>query len=384
MTVNSKSSDDTLLNGVPKHERLRAYLLKELSGGRLKPGDALPTELALATSAEVSRNTVRHALAELERSGLIRRVRGSGTFVHESAMERLKSGLDIFALVIPDTRGGFYPSLQRGFHTASTERHNQVIVCDTDNDLFRQADSLLQLIDKKVAGVAIVPTTVPPTPAHQLRPLHERGIPIVFCHRRVEGIHAPLISFSALEVGRMAGRAMLKHGHRNAAFFAFQRAGLGSQYEAGLREGLAGGGGKLRDEFVRYDDSPRLTTAHEDFLKANLEQILRAKNRPTAIFCPFDSEAESVYLLLNQMGIKVPNDISLISFGGTWREGALMRRLSAVTVDEEELGQNAARLLDQMRRRERPLNDATEMVMPLSWANGETLGPVSSKETLPA
>src|SRR5580765_1574539 len=185
--------------GIPKHERLRTYLFKELSSGRLKPGDALPTEVALASSAEVSRNTVRHALAELERSGLIRRVRGSGTFVHESAMERLKSGLDIFALVIPDTRAGFYPSLQRGFHAASTKSHNQVIVCDTGNDLFRQADSLLQLIDTKVAGVAIVPTTVPPTPAHQLRPLHERGIPIVFCHRRVEGIHAPLVSFSALE-----------------------------------------------------------------------------------------------------------------------------------------------------------------------------------------
>src|SRR3954452_13463484 len=159
MTIAQKSKDDSSLAGIPKHERLRAYLLKELSGGRLKPGDALPTEVALAASAEVSRNTVRHALAELERSGLIRRVRGSGTFVHESAMERLKSGLDIFALVIPDTRGGFYPSLQRGFHSASSHGHNQVIVCDTDNDHFRQADALLQLIDKKIAGVAIVPTT---------------------------------------------------------------------------------------------------------------------------------------------------------------------------------------------------------------------------------
>src|SRR5688572_27758518 len=109
MTVDSFQSDS---EAIPKHERLRAYLFKELSEGRLKPGDALPTELALATSAEVSRNTVRHALAELERSGLIRRVRGSGTFVHESAMERVRSGLDIFALVIPDTRGGYYPSLQ--------------------------------------------------------------------------------------------------------------------------------------------------------------------------------------------------------------------------------------------------------------------------------
>ena len=365
----------------PKHERLRAYLLKELGAGRLKPGDSLPTELALATTADVSRNTVRQALAGLERSGLIRRVRGCGTFVHESAMERMKSGLDIFALMIPDTRSGFYPSLQRGFQEASMAGHNQVIVCNTDNDPLRQADSLLQLMDKKIAGVAIVPTTRPATPAHQLRPLHEHGIPIVFCHRRVEEIHAPLVSFSALEVGRLAGRAVLEKGHKRAAFFAFERAGLSGQYERGFGEAMATGGGELPVEFICYDDAPRVTLEHERFLKVNLEKMLRGPNPPTAIFSPFDSETELIYLLLNQLGVKVPEQVSLVSFGGTWREGALTRRLSAVTVDEEELGRNAVTLLDQMRRREKPLNDATEIIMPLSWAEGETLGPVPAKGT---
>ena len=77
-------------------------------------------------------------------------------------------------------------------------------------------------------------------------------------------------------------------------------------------------------------------------------------------------------MVLNQKGIKVPEEISLISFGGTWREGAL----AAVTVDEEELGRQAVRLLGEMRRREMPFNDTTEIVMPLSWAAGETLGRV--------
>jgi GntR family transcriptional regulator of arabinose operon len=383
MTFEPQNAGNTP-GGIPKHERLRTYLFKELSSGRLKPGDALPTELALATSAEVSRTTVRHALAELERSGLIRRVRGSGTFVHEAAMERLNAGLDIFALVIPDTRGGFYPSLQRGFHSASAERHNQVIVCDTDNDPFRQADALLQLIDKKIAGIAIVPTTSPITPSHQIRPLQERGIPVVFCHRRVEGISAPLVSFSALEAGRLAGRAMLEKAHLRTAFFAFQRAGLGSQYERGLREALVNGGGELPPEFVCYDDSPKVTAAHESFLKENLERVLASENRPTAIFCPFDSEAESVYLILTQLGIKVPEEISLISFGGTWREGALMRRLAAVTVDEEELGRKAVRVLDEMRRNEKPLNSSIEIVMPLNWSNGETLGPPPMRQNAAA
>lgn len=380
MNLTSSKEVDAALAAMPKHERLRAYLMRELSEGRLKPGDVLPTELELATSAEVSRNTVRHALAELERGGLIRRVRGLGTFVHESAMQRLKAGLDIFALVIPDTRGGYYPSLQRGFHEASTSGHNQVIVCDTDNDPFRQADALLQLIDKKVAGVAIVPTTSPTTPAHQIRPLHERGIPIVFCHRGVEGINAPLISFSALEVGRMAGRAMLAKGHRRGAFFAIQRAGLSIQYERGLGEALQEGGGDLPADFVCYDDSPKVTTDHERFLKTNLRRLFEDKARPTAIFCAFDSEAELVYLLLTQMGIRVPEDMSLIGFGGTWREGALTRRLTSVTVDEEELGRKAVQLLEEMRRREKPLNNSTEIILPLSLAVGETLGAAPVKQ----
>jgi len=87
-----------------------------------------------------------------------------------------------------------------------------------------------------------------------------------------------------------------------------------------------------------------------------------------------------VYLVLNQIGVKVPQEISLVSFGGTWREGALTRRLTAVTVDEEELGRHAAKLLDEMRRHEKPLNDSTEIIMPLSWASGETLGPVPVKQ----
>ncbi len=379
MKIVLPSPTDAALDALPKHERLRTHLVRELQAGRLRPGDELPTENELAVTSKMSRNTVRQALGHLESSGMIRRVRGRGTFIHESAMERLKSGLDIFALVIPDTRGGYYPSLQRGFNDASSAHHNQVIICDTDNDSFRQADALLQLMDKNVAGIALVPTTSPATPAHQIRPLRDKGIPFVFCHRGVDGIQAPLVSFSALDVGREAGRAMLAQGHRRVAFFAAQRAGLSSQYEQGLREAMRKEGGDLPENFARYDSTTKVTAEHERFLQSNLEELLGGSAPPTAIFCAFDSEAELVYLLLGRMGVKVPDDLSLVGFGGTWREGAIIRRLTSVAVDEEELGRHAVKLLDEMRRRERQLNDVTEIIMPLSLTNGETLGPVRAK-----
>ena len=83
MEFNSQNISDEVPDATPKHERLRKHLLRELAHGRLRPGNALPTEFELAISAKMSRNTVRQALSELQRSGLIRRVRGRGTFIHD-------------------------------------------------------------------------------------------------------------------------------------------------------------------------------------------------------------------------------------------------------------------------------------------------------------
>jgi DNA-binding LacI/PurR family transcriptional regulator len=360
---------------MPKHERLRMHLVRELTEGRLRPGDALPTEVELAASARMSRNTVRQALAELEHNGVIRRVPGRGTFVQESAIQRLKSGLSLFALVIPETRAGYYPSLQCGFREEAGKLLDQVIVCDSENDPLRQADILLQLMDSKVAGVALVPTTNPATPAHQIRPLQERGIPVVFCHRRISEVRAPLVTFSALDVGRLAGLAMLERGHRRVAFFSAHRAGFTPQYRQGLQEVMRGARSDLPESLVRCDTIGKISREHEDFLRSSIEELLRLPDPPTAVFCSFDSEAEMLYLLLSRMGVKVPEQMSLVSFGGSWRDGAIMRRLTSVTVDEEELGRQSIQLLNDMRCHKRPIDDTTEITMPLRMSEGETLGP---------
>src|SRR4051812_24457 len=73
-----------------KYEQLRDMFVNQLSAGELKPGDPLPPEPVIAEQMSVARSTVRQALAQLEQSGLIRRVRGRGTFIHDDAHNRLR------------------------------------------------------------------------------------------------------------------------------------------------------------------------------------------------------------------------------------------------------------------------------------------------------
>jgi len=69
--------------GVETSKARQVYLLlrERIASGRLRDGGALPGEQALAAEHGVSRVTVRRALAELEREGLVSRRQGAGTFV---------------------------------------------------------------------------------------------------------------------------------------------------------------------------------------------------------------------------------------------------------------------------------------------------------------
>src|SRR5438132_4372593 len=68
-------------NGTPAYRKIQGAILKRIEAGQLKPGDSVSSERELAKIHGVSLMTARHALAALEREGLVERRRGAGTFV---------------------------------------------------------------------------------------------------------------------------------------------------------------------------------------------------------------------------------------------------------------------------------------------------------------
>jgi GntR family transcriptional regulator len=68
-------------NGMPAYQRIQVAIRKRIDAGQLRPGDAVASERDLAKIHQVSLMTARHALASLEREGIVERRRGIGTFV---------------------------------------------------------------------------------------------------------------------------------------------------------------------------------------------------------------------------------------------------------------------------------------------------------------
>ncbi|MCW6008722.1 winged helix-turn-helix domain-containing protein [Micromonospora sp. CPCC 205371] len=116
------------------YRELAAHLRAQITAGQLRPGDRLPPEVALQQTYDLSRHTVRHAIAVLRAEGVVRIVRGWGTVVAESGpmedvnveagstvtarmptdMERaehdIPEGVPVFVVTTSDNLGDLYPA----------------------------------------------------------------------------------------------------------------------------------------------------------------------------------------------------------------------------------------------------------------------------------
>ena len=68
---------------VAKYKEICLWVKRRLDSGELRPGDKVESEYRLCEQFKVSRQTVRHAIAVLEEEGIVKRYRGSGTYISE-------------------------------------------------------------------------------------------------------------------------------------------------------------------------------------------------------------------------------------------------------------------------------------------------------------
>ncbi len=105
---------------LPLYYQVKTVVLQRIRAGEFKPNDQLPAEDVLARQFGVSKATVRHALNELTREGVLRRVQGSGTFV---ADPRIELGAKQLLSFTAEMRA-------RGLEPSSRVLHQEVQVAD--------------------------------------------------------------------------------------------------------------------------------------------------------------------------------------------------------------------------------------------------------------
>ncbi len=139
---------------------------------------------------------------------------------------------------------------------------------------------------------------------HTLKSLTD--IPTVFtdCYVRIPG--ANHVGMDDDAGGQIAGEYLIHMGHRHVGFLGnnVDESDVDRHRLDGFRTGLAEGGVELREEFI-------LHRREELFPPDSLRQLMARPDHPTAFFCTSDQAAVQLMQALSQLGLRVPDDVSV-------------------------------------------------------------------------
>ncbi|MDD1475543.1 LacI family DNA-binding transcriptional regulator [Arthrobacter sp. H16F315] len=200
-----------------------------------------------------------------------------------------------------------------------------------------------RIIDEGRCGMIVVTSAFG---AAHLDAFHRRGVPVVV----IDPLNPPpgdVVSVGTTNWagGKDATSHLLELGHRRIAYIGGPDAAECNQarlhgYLAALRaEGVA-----VED---RYIISGQFRSEHG---ASGMKALLKLEERPTAIFAASDSIALGVLAEARRQGVRIPEDMSLVGFDGTYQAEESVPALTSVTQPLQEMGRAALRfILRQMR-----------------------------------
>jgi len=214
-----------------------------------------------------------------------------------------------------------------------------LILGNAHNDLQKQQAYLSMMAQKRVDGLLVMCSEYPDTLISMLE--DNRNIPMVVMDwGESRGDFTDTVLDNAFEGGYLAGRYLIERGHRDIGAIPGQlERNTGGGRHAGFLKALAEAGITLRDEWlVQGDFEP------ESGYRA-MQQILSQKQRPTAIFCGGDIMAMGAICAADEMGLRVPQDISVIGYDNVRNARYFTPALTTVHQPKERLGETAFDML---------------------------------------
>lgn len=338
----------------PKYQAVAAVLRREIAEGVFAEGALLTTEEELRRRFQVSRQTVRQAIALLEDDGLVVRRRGSGTYVKHGPRrhgETLTVG--VVTTYITDY---IFPSIVRGIEHVLSANGCMMNLSATYNRADHERAILQRALDHGVDGLIIEGTkTALPNPNMALyRALKEKNIPFVF----INGSYPQLqdcvqVVMDDYAGGELAAQALLDRGFRRIGGIFKRDDRQGHERFRGVCDCLARAGQSLPDDRVCwFGTESRRTLFQEEGPRSLLEHIAEGRG-PDALVCYNDETALSLCAALRERGCKAPRDVSVISFDNSAFASLAHPALTTLNHPKDDFGALAAQKLLRMMAGER-------------------------------
>jgi LacI family transcriptional regulator len=305
----------------------------------------------IATLAKVSHTTVSRVLSgsslvNKKTAEKVEKIAEELGYVPNAMAKGLVSNTTkTIGMVIPDIMNPFFPEVAKGVEDYCSTMGFKMFLCNSDMKLDKERNYIDQLFSYRSDGIIILPVSDSIDHIVKRYPDLKR---VVFLSYRPDNSVSRYNYVGADDnaVTETATQYLIRIGHKRIAFFGgpATRSILNMRY-SGYRKAMDDNGLNICSYNLNLDESDSDELLKESNLSTTVQQMLMDKDSPTAIVAYNDIIALQIMELVEQFGLRVPDDISIIgtddiSMAGNYRIG-----LTTISQNKYLLGSWAAKIL---------------------------------------
>ena len=265
-------------------------------------------------------------------------------FRPKGVARNLKNGYQYksIGVIIKDLNYPFYTSIATGVKEYADSKGYSVIVASSENDQKCEQDFSRLFSAKDVKGAIIAPIVEGTSEIEHLFKLKMINYPFVLLED-VKGIQAKVVAIDNLKAIKKAVKYLISCGHTKIVHFAGPPQSTHSNERIeGFRHAFSESPLVFHKDMIvsvgsKYEQSFQKTINYFEHKKRN--------EYPTAIVCFNDQQALGVMMALNELKIKIPDDISIIGNDDIYYAEIYPVPLTTIKAPQNEIGKKAAEIL---------------------------------------
>jgi GntR family transcriptional regulator of arabinose operon len=334
-------------SGKTKYYVIMEQLKEDILSGKIKPRDKIQSENELAMKYNVSRQTVRKALAILINDGYIKSEHGRGTYcVDRRAYSKKSRNIAVITTYISDY---IFPRLIQGIDNVLTENDYSIILKNTANSRKREILCLEDILTKDIDGLIIEPSKseILYKDIGIYDTLDKMGIPYVF----IQGIYKqmknkPYVIMDDVKGTYLLTKYLIELGHKDIIGIFKADDTQGTFRHKGYVKALQEAGMKYEPDNVIWFHTEDRSIKPAEAISLFIDE----KKKMDAIVCYNDMIAYEVIDILNKCGINIPEEISVTGYDNLIIGNGNTIKLTTISHPKEKLGEIAAKLLLELIR----------------------------------
>ncbi len=345
---------------VPLYAQVQEILSNFILEKGLADGTEFPTEAQLCEVFQVSRITTKRALDELVREGLIRRVKGVGNFV-STPVDSVAAPSRNYGLIADSSfdlfSNNFYSKVFQGIYESVVDEGGSLVFALSDRNI-TDPDSLPAMLrGRGISGLLILGALSD----QALNLIREQRIPTVLVDDDRPGFNRVITD--NVHGAEVAVRYLTHKGHTKIGLLTSDRTTSFRQRTQGFIRAMKQAELSCQPEWIKSVYGFAQEAGYCEF-----EEILSLplENRPTALFAVNDHFAMNGIRAAEGLGLRVPEDISIMGFDDTPYATMSRPHLTTIRVQTRRMGELAVttlrRVMDFRRGEAECLILSTELV----------------------